>query len=243
MHAKPDLRVFLKWMIAGSGSVITAVIRFGESCPMKWSLRSLFALVTVVSILIALKYNERNRVVSATRVIQDLGGEVIYRRENPVISKKQEVFRAAYGAKPRATTRTLPDGTSETVYVTSTWQATMPFPSTLNFLSRAGTTNQKNRMLEFLGNYDVAVDAVRIRDSLVDSDLIDQLMKLNGLKIVLICRDRSYYQTSVSQPKWHYVTDEEKSSRMIELGKPFEDAKSLIHKHLPNLQVVDGLWD
>ena len=26
MHAKPDLRVFLKWMIAGSGSVITDVI-------------------------------------------------------------------------------------------------------------------------------------------------------------------------------------------------------------------------
>ena len=27
MHAKPDLRVFLKWMIARSGSVITDVIR------------------------------------------------------------------------------------------------------------------------------------------------------------------------------------------------------------------------
>ena len=26
MHAKPDLRAFLKWMIAGSGSVITDVI-------------------------------------------------------------------------------------------------------------------------------------------------------------------------------------------------------------------------
>ena len=26
MHAKPGLRVFLKWMIAGSGSVITDVI-------------------------------------------------------------------------------------------------------------------------------------------------------------------------------------------------------------------------
>ncbi len=26
MHAKPDLRVFLNWMIAGSGSVITADI-------------------------------------------------------------------------------------------------------------------------------------------------------------------------------------------------------------------------
>ena len=29
MHAKPDLRVFLKWMIAGSGSVITDVIPLG----------------------------------------------------------------------------------------------------------------------------------------------------------------------------------------------------------------------
>ena len=27
MHAKPDLRVVLKWMIARSGSVITDVIR------------------------------------------------------------------------------------------------------------------------------------------------------------------------------------------------------------------------
>ena len=31
MHAKPDLRVFLKWMIAGSGSVITDVIPLMET--------------------------------------------------------------------------------------------------------------------------------------------------------------------------------------------------------------------
>ena len=31
MHAKPDLRVFLKWMIADSGSVITDVITLGET--------------------------------------------------------------------------------------------------------------------------------------------------------------------------------------------------------------------
>ena len=30
MHAKPDLRVFLKWMIAGSGSVITDVIPLNQ---------------------------------------------------------------------------------------------------------------------------------------------------------------------------------------------------------------------
>ena len=31
MHANPDLRVFLKWRITGSGSVITAVIQLKES--------------------------------------------------------------------------------------------------------------------------------------------------------------------------------------------------------------------
>ena len=30
MHTKPDLRVFLKWLIARSGSVITDVMRLGE---------------------------------------------------------------------------------------------------------------------------------------------------------------------------------------------------------------------
>ena len=30
MHAKPDLRVVLKWMVAGSGSVIADVIPLGE---------------------------------------------------------------------------------------------------------------------------------------------------------------------------------------------------------------------
>jgi hypothetical protein len=30
MHAKPDLRVSLKWMINRSGSVITAVIRSSQ---------------------------------------------------------------------------------------------------------------------------------------------------------------------------------------------------------------------
>ena len=31
MHAKPDLRVFLEWMIAGSGSVIVDVIQTRDS--------------------------------------------------------------------------------------------------------------------------------------------------------------------------------------------------------------------
>ena len=32
MHAKPDLRVVLKWLIARSGSVITDVIQIDVNC-------------------------------------------------------------------------------------------------------------------------------------------------------------------------------------------------------------------
>ena len=41
MHAKPDLRVFLKWLIADSGSVITDVIRLNISVQFKNTKRHL----------------------------------------------------------------------------------------------------------------------------------------------------------------------------------------------------------
>ena len=39
MHAKPDLRVFLKWMVTRSGSVITDVIRLTKEDPTRYLLR------------------------------------------------------------------------------------------------------------------------------------------------------------------------------------------------------------
>ena len=54
MHAKPDLRVLLKWMIAGSGSVITDVIPLMKL--KQFSLRFAFLLTAFVAIAIAV-YN------------------------------------------------------------------------------------------------------------------------------------------------------------------------------------------
>ena len=63
MHAKPDLRVFLKWLIAGSGSVITDVIRLRKTSEphnmkltanrSRFRLRSLFLAITVLAIGLA----------------------------------------------------------------------------------------------------------------------------------------------------------------------------------------------
>ena len=56
MHAKPDLRVFLKWMIAHSGSVITGVIllsSFQAKKQMKFSIGNLFLVVVVSATILA----------------------------------------------------------------------------------------------------------------------------------------------------------------------------------------------
>ena len=50
MHAKPDLRVFLKWMIAGSGSVIADVIRLLR---MKIGLNSFLIGCSICGIIFA----------------------------------------------------------------------------------------------------------------------------------------------------------------------------------------------
>ena len=51
MHAKPDLRVFLKWMIAGSGSVIADVIRLNK---MRFPTRTLFTATACAAIVLKL---------------------------------------------------------------------------------------------------------------------------------------------------------------------------------------------
>ena len=51
MHAKPDLRVFLEWMIAGSGSVITDVMRLHHRL-MQYRLSTLLLVVTLAAFAI-----------------------------------------------------------------------------------------------------------------------------------------------------------------------------------------------
>ena len=50
MHAKPDLRVFLKWMITRSGSVITAVIPLGYSTGLPDETRISISTVRIVGL-------------------------------------------------------------------------------------------------------------------------------------------------------------------------------------------------
>ena len=89
MHAKPDLRVFLKWMIARSGSVITDVIRLG--CLLmkrlfrpRFGLRFLLLVLLFLSVglgyLARLDYEGRQR-LSAVNTLRGYGAIVLEQRQ------------------------------------------------------------------------------------------------------------------------------------------------------------------
>ena len=61
MHAKPDLCVFLKWMIAGSGSVITDVIPLTQSLNPGFSANLKVLLASLLQALSARARNEQDQ--------------------------------------------------------------------------------------------------------------------------------------------------------------------------------------
>ena len=203
---------------------------------MKWSIRSLLALLTLVAIILAVKYNERNRLITATNEIHKLGGKTYYRSQNPIIGSKTSFFHPAYAAKPRKITRTRKDGTTSIEHITSNWQ----YPTKINVLKFTGATKANRNLFDLLGNQDVIVDAVQIPESNVDQKFVDCLKNLSGLKIVLISRDQEYFRLRIATPNAHQVSAQRRNEKLAKFAKPFEDGKLLILSRLPHVQVVDG---
>jgi len=87
MHAKPDLRVVLKWMIAGSGSVITAVIQLRGLAVNASKKRRFFAFrfsvktALIFTGIVALLFWQLERFDRPRRVIasiEEIGGFVTF---------------------------------------------------------------------------------------------------------------------------------------------------------------------
>ena len=207
---------------------------------LKWSLRSMLLLLTLAGVFLAWKYNQRNQIISATKHIQSLGGSVVYRWENPTIAMQTMTVSVEHPAKIETKTRTLADGSVENYdkFLFSSKLATANVE--LKTLKATGNANEEYGILNFLGNDDIFVDAVRIHEADVDADLIQHLKKLDGLRIVQVCRDIEYFQLSVIDPRYYPATGKQKADRFKELIRRFEAAKTLINKGLPKIDVVDG---
>lgn len=63
---------------------------------MRWSLRSLVALITVIAMVLAYRQNTIRGTQRATRQILDAGGQVIYRWQNADVVKQQTTVTHSY---------------------------------------------------------------------------------------------------------------------------------------------------
>ena len=200
-------------------------------------------MLVLLSALLAWKYNQRNRIIAATNQVDLAGGQATYRWQTPTVVGTQRLFRSAYSARSVKTTRTRSDGSTETVWVTKGYMNSAIHPFVVNVLNTPGSLRSENLILRFFSNSDILVDAVWVPELNVDREFVAALQDLDGLRIVQICRNQKYFQTQVAGPNRYNVTAEQKRTELDELSKPFEDAKSIIHKILPHVKVIDGVLE
>ena len=83
----------------------------------------------------------------------------------------------------------------------------------------------------------MAVDIVALSPKSVDDAMIDKLRQLDGLKAVLLKTNRPYYGVLVADgaPK------EWRAEKLAELGKPMEEATSMLESKLANVTVAKGI--
>ena len=200
-------------------------------------------LLTLFTLLLAWKYNERNRILDATKRIVSDGGEAFYSLQNPSVATQTRTFHSAYPPKPISEKRTLADGSIETVLKTQGYMSSAIHPVSINVIKCTGNSKTNNSILQFFSNSDVSIDSVRIPESNVDKRFVTALQNLKGLRVVQICRDPHYFRTCVGSPSRYNIDPEQKQAKLAELSKPFDDAKNLIQAKLPNVVIVDGLME
>ena len=94
MHAKLDLRVVLEWKIAGSGSVIAAVIR-PKRFEIRYRLKTLLAIVSCCGLLCCSYASEREASRKVRRI--DAAIESSLRELNPLVTAHFQLENSSNG--------------------------------------------------------------------------------------------------------------------------------------------------
>ena len=202
---------------------------------MKWSLKTLLFLLMLVSVFLAWKYNQRNRILSATKKIQDCGGEIYYRWQQPAVRSMFTSVIPYYALRSQAVKFT--GGSKSTSFVNVNIGFDVPLE--VNVLI-AGGKSPDSIWQRLFSNTEVMVDAVRIDESKVDQEFVEALCDLDGLKLIQVERNKQYFQVIASDPVSFQVSEERRAKSLEKLDEPFRAAKQLIHCKLP-IEVIDGL--
>lgn len=201
----------------------------------RWSLRSFFIAITIFAMLLAWRYNERNKLLQATKEVRARGGEVAFRWQKPVVQTVTQTVIPAYRRSIEYTV-TLPDGSTEIRRREHGY--TVWIPIQVQQVQSLNKTQQTGSFAHLWGAYDdIAVDAITVSEECVDNDLIDTLTRLNGLKLVVVLRNREYYRLSVCG----WEKSQHRADRLKQLDAKFQTTVSLLTSRLPNIAVVAGI--
>ena len=186
---------------------------------MRWSLKTIFILSAVIAIPVGWKYNHRNRCLVAAKNIDDAGGSIFYVWEHPEIVTEIRSF-VPQPSKPTVGHRRL----------------AAQYP--VSYFRRTGNSKPKFKWASVFDNYDVSIEAATIPESKVTEELIASIAPLN-FKYIMIVRDEEYAKTSYT----HYSAEadhQDKLVKLAELGKPYDTAKLLLSRKLPNVELIDS---
>lgn len=185
----------------------------------KFSIRTLFIILTVVSIVLGLRYQRRVRIQIASNKIKEMGGEVFLACQEPRLF----TYQSPIGPMIFHTNRNL------------------PMMATLNQVHLAKPKQQRSPIIAFLfgATDDVEVFAVAISATSVNDETVRLLQKLGGVEVVLLHVSADYLRIKHATR----ITEESRERNLERLGKDFRRAKDLIEHAIPGVAIYQGETD
>ena len=209
---------------------------------IRFSLRLFLIVFTLATIFFALRYNQRANINDAARNVKRSGGTAHLQRKKPrIVSVPTRVRNVVFQISVPYTV-TLPDGSTETRTRMEMAGRNVGYNVQIDEIRFAAGNPPGFSIGSFLtgSNSDIAISAISIPAIHVDTDLVDSLEKLDGLKDIVLCMNQEFFGIEASTR----MEPERKTEELKRLGKHLNEAVNLLKSRLPNTKIHQrGLLD
>ena len=215
---------------------------------MKYSLRSFFALLTIATLILGYRYNERRTLQDTATRIQGLGGTVFYAWQNPRVVNVP-TWQDPYAENEPNTVLhakstinvpyniSLADGSIVTKTRTETAHTHMntPVQVMLHEYRAENSSPPTFSIISFLlgSHEDVSVVAVSIPLDSIDQDTLKSLSQLDRLNNVILCVDQWYFRVEASSR----LDSKERNNRLAPFKERLNWAAEQIEARIPAARV------
>ena len=202
---------------------------------IRFSLRSLLTFLTVATIFLGYRNNQRRTLQQVAECVQSCGGSVFYRWQKPYPVKVPTHVPNAYWTVDVPFEETLPDGTKVVKMWTEIAHQNRGFAVSADDFRTKNKTPPGFALAAFLtGSHDdVDIEAVTIPATSVTKAIANELSRLPSLKSIILLVDQRYYAVAESRRR----TPAQKKEELHQLEKPLKLAVELIQNKLPDVNL------